>query len=243
MNWLARISNRKRSPRPALGLGGRPERNLSAYGFRIGFISGLLAAGAVGVDDESGREVRDGLAHELPHPAGGEPLLAVRPSAGRGADDDDRLGAVGVEEVARVEMEEIPADEKARPAPRRIERPEAIDALIEILSRAHGEVRGDIAKHLTAISGKPHALDAERWRAWDSCFTVDHSYLHGGSVRSSGRSRYRQWMTHKLATWWDQFSISGCVGCGRCITWCPVGIDITAEARAIRETAGATAKE
>lgn len=49
---------------------------------------------------------------------------------------------------------------------RRIERPEAIDALIEILSRAHGEVRGDIAKHLTAISGKPHALDAERWRAW-----------------------------------------------------------------------------
>ncbi|MGA7672320.1 MAG: 4Fe-4S dicluster domain-containing protein [Nitrolancea sp.] len=77
---------------------------------------------------------------------------------------------------------------------------------------------------------------AERWRQWDSCFTVDHSYLHGGSVRKSGRSRYRQWMTHKLATWWDQFDTSGCVGCGRCITWCPVGIDITEEARAIRES-------
>ncbi len=77
---------------------------------------------------------------------------------------------------------------------------------------------------------------AERWRHWDSCFTVDHSYLHGGSVRKSGRSRYRQWMTHKLATWWDQFDTSGCVGCGRCITWCPVGIDITEEARAIRES-------
>ena len=69
---------------------------------------------------------------------------------------------------------------------------------------------------------------------WDSCFTVDYSYIHGGAVRPSTRSRYRQWMTHKLATWIDQFGSSGCVGCGRCITWCPVGIDITEEARAIR---------
>jgi sulfhydrogenase subunit beta (sulfur reductase) len=75
---------------------------------------------------------------------------------------------------------------------------------------------------------------AERWRRWDSCFTVDFSYIHGGSVRASPRSRYRQWMTHKLATWIDQFGVSGCVGCGRCITWCPVGIDITVEADAIR---------
>ena len=77
---------------------------------------------------------------------------------------------------------------------------------------------------------------AERVRKWDSCFTLDSSYLHGGSVRSTGRSRYRQWMTHKLASWFDQFGTSGCVGCGRCITWCPVGIDITQEAAAIRCT-------
>lgn len=75
---------------------------------------------------------------------------------------------------------------------------------------------------------------AERWRKWDSCFTLDHSYIHGGSVRTTERSRYRQWMTHKLATWIDQFGTSGCVGCGRCITWCPVAIDITEEVRAIR---------
>ena len=62
------------------------------------------------------------------------------------------------------------------------------------------------------------------------CTSVD------GSVRASRRSRYRQWMTHKLATWYDQFGSSGCVGCGRCITWCPVGIDITEEVRAIRES-------
>jgi ferredoxin len=76
----------------------------------------------------------------------------------------------------------------------------------------------------------------ERWRRWDSCFTADHSYVHGGSVRPTTLHRYRQWMTHKLATWIDQFQTSGCVGCGRCITWCPVGIDITEEVRAIRET-------
>jgi len=75
----------------------------------------------------------------------------------------------------------------------------------------------------------------ERHQRWDSCFTIDYSHIHGGAVRNSPRSRYRQWMTHKLATWIDQFGSSGCVGCGRCITWCPVGIDITEEVRAIRE--------
>ena len=70
---------------------------------------------------------------------------------------------------------------------------------------------------------------AARTRSWDSCFSLDFTNLHGHSVRSSPSSRYRQWMTHKLAYWYDQYGSSGCVGCGRCITWCPVGIDITAE--------------
>jgi ferredoxin len=78
----------------------------------------------------------------------------------------------------------------------------------------------------------------ERRRTWASCFDLDHSYLHGGPVRSSTSSRYRQWLTHKLSTWWDQFDTSGCVGCGRCIAWCPVGIDLTEEAAAIRASDG-----
>jgi sulfhydrogenase subunit beta (sulfur reductase) len=84
------------------------------------------------------------------------------------------------------------------------------------------EDRGDLAGMLT-----------ERCRVWDSCFSIEFSYVHGGSVRTSAGARYRQWITHKLATWHDQFAVSGCVGCGRCITWCPAGIDITAEAAAV----------
>jgi sulfhydrogenase subunit beta (sulfur reductase) len=74
---------------------------------------------------------------------------------------------------------------------------------------------------------------AERWRRWASCYDLDFSFLHGGSVRTSGQSRYRQWISHKLGTWHDQFGSSGCVGCGRCIVWCPAGIDITQETAAL----------
>ena len=79
--------------------------------------------------------------------------------------------------------------------------------------------------------GQPHATIERRW---ESCFTDDHAYIHGGSLRPTVRDRYRQWLTHKLGSWVSQFGQSGCVGCGRCIAWCPAGIDITEEAAAIR---------
>ena len=79
---------------------------------------------------------------------------------------------------------------------------------------------------------------ATRTRTWDSCFAADFAYIHGGSVRPTLRERYRQWHTHKLATWVEQFGTSGCVGCGRCTTWCPVGIDLAAEAAAVGESRG-----
>ncbi|MGB2957666.1 MAG: 4Fe-4S dicluster domain-containing protein [Bacteroidota bacterium] len=82
--------------------------------------------------------------------------------------------------------------------------------------------------------------EAERWRRWDSCFTGDFTKVAGGNIRMSTRTRYRQWITHKLANWIDQFGTTGCVGCGRCITWCPVGIDITAEAETFRQHSHST---
>lgn len=81
---------------------------------------------------------------------------------------------------------------------------------------------------VTDLAGAAH-----RERLWDSCFNVEFTHLGHGAVRGSVKARYRQWLTHKLATWHDQFGQSGCVGCGRCISWCPVGIDITEEVATI----------
>jgi sulfhydrogenase subunit beta (sulfur reductase) len=85
------------------------------------------------------------------------------------------------------------------------------------------------------------ALDgthSERWRQWNSCFSQRHSYIHGITLRQETRFRYRQWLTHKFASWVSQYGRSGCVGCGRCITWCPVGIDVTEELQRFAEDAG-----
>lgn len=70
-------------------------------------------------------------------------------------------------------------------------------------------------------------------RLWDSCFNNGHSYIHGWQVRSNHAEYYRQWLTHKLSGWHEQFGRSGCTGCGRCISWCPAGIDLTEEVPAI----------
>lgn len=77
-----------------------------------------------------------------------------------------------------------------------------------------------------------------RVRQWDSCFDRAHAQIHGINFRPGVRDRYRQWLVHKLSTWVEQFDRSGCVGCGRCISWCPVGIDLTEEVAAIAEGAG-----
>jgi ferredoxin len=91
------------------------------------------------------------------------------------------------------------------------------------------------ARDASDLSGQ----NATRERVWDSCFNPDYSYIAGGNLRPSTRSRYRQWLTHKFGSWQAQFNVKGCVGCGRCITWCPAGIDVTVELAAIRQEVGA----
>jgi NAD(P)H-flavin reductase/Pyruvate/2-oxoacid:ferredoxin oxidoreductase delta subunit len=75
-------------------------------------------------------------------------------------------------------------------------------------------------------------------RRWDSCFTLDFARVAGGNFRTRVEDRYRQWLTHKFGTWWTQFGSSGCVGCGRCVTWCPVAIDVRAELLAVTAAPG-----
>ncbi|MFN8644916.1 MAG: 4Fe-4S dicluster domain-containing protein [Candidatus Binatia bacterium] len=75
-----------------------------------------------------------------------------------------------------------------------------------------------------------------RWR-WTSCFSHAHAHIAGKNFRPTVRERYRQWLTHKLGTWVEQFGDSGCVGCGRCLTWCPAAIDLTEEVAVLRGAA------
>lgn len=88
--------------------------------------------------------------------------------------------------------------------------------------------------HNERDTGGIGSSESEHIRAWDSCFTKEHSYITGKVVRDNTKKRYRQWLTHKFGSWFDQFGTSGCVGCGRCITFCPVGIDVTEELAALK---------
>jgi ferredoxin len=77
--------------------------------------------------------------------------------------------------------------------------------------------------------------ETRRERVWDSCFNPGYSYQAGGNTRPTISSRYRQWLSHKMGTWKQQYGTFGCVGCGRCITWCPAEIDLTREISALRK--------
>jgi ferredoxin len=193
------------------------------------------------IADVAMTEVLDEAGHRFVAVAGsgaGEALVAALP--GRLATDDDHRAARAVTDAA------------AAAQSRRLDARTARAALPAVLEHPAWQQLGDRCLGCTSCTLVCptcfcHTIDdtmsldgdhAERWRSWDSCFSVAFTETAGWPVRSSNASRYRQWLTHKLASWWDQFATSGCVGCGRCITWCPVGIDLTAEVPVLVEQAG-----
>ena len=156
-------------------------------------------------------------------------LPLVSASERRVQDDDDRIAACAASQIRTVDVERLPS------------------ALYE----AHDHQQWDhVATRCLACTNCTmvcptcfcHTVQettdlshqhSQRTRLWDSCFTEHHGYIHGKNIRPTIKDRYRMWLTHKVASWIDQFGTSGCVGCGRCITWCPVGIDLTEELHAL----------
>ncbi len=198
----------------------------------------------------TGPKASNGFDISLTEVLGEEHYFLAEVGSGRGAEILEKI-----EYRPASEDDILKAEERVREAERKMGRSLQTEGLKELLYQNYEHPRWDEVAERCLTCGnctlvcptcfcttveEVTSLDggsSERWRIWDSCFSLQFSYIHGGSVRASPKSRYRQWLTHKLATWQDQFGVIGCVGCGRCITWCPVGIDITEEVKAIRENA------
>lgn len=166
----------------------------------------------------------------------GQAILSRAPQRAAGAADVDQATA-RVASVARTMERAMPAGDIRGLLARNADHPRWDEVATRCLSCANCTMVCPTC-FCTSVDETSEIAGGEtgRVRRWDSCFTLDFSHLHAGSVRTSVTGRYRQWMTHKLSSWFDQFGTSGCVGCGRCIVWCPVGIDITQEVRAIQNS-------
>ena len=177
-------------------------------------LAGEASTGSLSTSARSGR----GLLAEVPHAPAADEMRRARSAVRR-----RRTGWAGTMEAEG--LQELMAASHGAPLGRR-------RGALPDLRQLHHRL-ANLLLHLIEDVSELTGEHAERWQRWDSCFDLDFSYLHGGASGSPA-GRYRQWLTHKLGTWHDQFGTSGCVGCGRCIIWCPVGIDLTEECKALQ---------
>lgn len=81
-----------------------------------------------------------------------------------------------------------------------------------------------------ALGGKP----GQRIRSWDSCTLIEYSQVAGGeNFREKKSARLKLWYTHKLQAYVSKYGRPGCVGCGRCLVTCPVGINVKTISQAL----------
>ncbi len=166
--------------------------------------------------------------------AGGEVLAAL--GLGPASEEAVRAARRQLEHVARCQTRGLPGRNLQDALFQKLEHPHWEEVAKRCLSCGNcANVCPTCFCHTHEEAPELDGASSRHYRAWDTCFSPDHSYLHGFMVRADTPKRYRQWLTHKLGSWHEQFGRSGCVGCGRCITWCPAGIDITEAAGAILE--------
>ena len=67
----------------------------------------------------------------------------------------------------------------------------------------------------------------KRYRTWDSCMYSDFTKMAAANSRNTQLQRFRQRFMHKLVYFPDNNNGEfGCVGCGRCLSRCPISLNI-----------------
>ncbi|MBR2871193.1 MAG: 4Fe-4S dicluster domain-containing protein [Clostridia bacterium] len=74
----------------------------------------------------------------------------------------------------------------------------------------------------------------QRFRCWDSCMYSEFTKMSAGQPRLTQLERFRQRFMHKLVYYpTNNDGLFSCVGCGRCISKCPISMNIVKVMKAL----------